>query len=35
MPAYNYSGYVYFNNIIDLTKEYHNQFILNQEPYFI
>ena len=32
-PAYTYGEYVYFNKNIDAPKEYHNQFILNQEPY--
>ena len=31
MPANNYDDYVYFNTIIDATKEHHNQIILNQE----
>ena len=34
MPYYTYADYVYFNNIVDAPKEHHNQFILNQEPYF-
>ena len=34
MPDYTYGDYVCFNNNIDAPKEHHNQFILNQEPYF-
>ena len=34
MPAYKNCDYVYFNKRIEAPKEYHNQLILYQEPYF-
>ena len=34
MPDYNYCDYFYLNNSINAPKEYHNQFILNQDTDF-
>ena len=34
MPALTYGDYVYFNKNIDTSKENHNHFIWNQNPYF-
>ena len=35
MPGYTYRDYIYFNNIIDETKEHNNHLILNQIRIFI
>ena len=34
IPAYTYCDYVHLNNSIDAPKYHHNNFILNQEPFF-
>ena len=34
IPAYNYGGYVYFNNRIGAPKEHYNKLIPNKEPDF-